>query len=112
MVHNFNPQNTFNTDCVFQNNSNGALSLISSVHINCLFEDIHTSAASYGGGVVRLSGLIDNVNIINCTFQNNNASYGGAVRSDGSLLNVNIINCIFLNNRATLGGAVCERINS
>ena len=44
---------------------------------------ISASAASYGGGVVRLSGLIDNVNIINCTFQNNNVTYGGAVRSDG-----------------------------
>ena len=105
-------QNTLIADCVFQNNSNGALSLISSAHtniINCMFEDIRTSAASYGGGVVRLSGLIDNVDIINCTFQNNNATYGGAVMSDGSLLNVNIINCTFLNNRAILGGAVWLR---
>ena len=96
------------TDCTIQNNTKGAISLISSENTNianCIFED-NSATDGYGGGAVWLSGSIVNVSITNCTFQNNNASNGGAVAVNGSTVDVSITNCTFQNNSATYGGAV------
>ena len=102
------PENVLFTDCLFQNNSNVAISLISSVNTNianCIFEG-NSATDGYGGGAVWLSGSIVNVSITNCTFQNNNASNGGAVAVNGSTVDVSITNCTFQHNSATYGGAV------
>ena len=102
------PENVLFTDCLFQNNSNVAISLISSVNTNianCIFEG-NSATDGYGGGAVGLSGSIVNVSITNCTFQNNNAAHGGAVAVNGSTVDVSITNCTFQHNSATYGGAV------
>ena len=102
------PENVLFTDCLFQNNSNVVISLISSVNTNianCIFEG-NSATDGYGGGAVWLSGSITNVSITNCTFQNNNAAHGGAVAVNGSTVDVSITNCTFQNNSATYGGAV------
>ena len=101
-------ENILFVDCTFQNNSNGAISLISSVNTNianCIFEG-NSATDGYGGGAVWLSGSVVNVSITNCTFQNNNAPNGGAVAINGSTVDVSITNCTFQNNSATYGGAV------
>ena len=95
-------------DCTFQNNPNGAISLISSVNTNianCIFKN-NSATDGYGGGAVWLSGSIINVSITNCTFQNNSATNGGAVALNGSTVDVSITNCTFQHNSAASGGAV------
>ena len=102
-------ENVLFKDCSFQNNSNGAISLMSSANANitnCIFAD-NSAVGGYGGGAVCLSGSVVNVSIANCTFQNNSAAYGGAVALNGSTVDVSITNCTFKNNSGYIsGGAV------
>ena len=74
-------ENTFITNCTFQNSSNGAIwsSICSNIYITgCVFQN---NSATYGnsfdgGGAVRLGGLIGDVGITDCVFQNNHAIKG------------------------------------
>ena len=60
---------------------------------NCTFID--NWDMFYGGAVC-------NVDVVNCTFEGNQAPNGGAV------YNGSVVDCIFIGNHASFGGAVCN----
>ena len=60
--------------------------------------------SGFGGGVAIEKS---NVEIINCIFSNNFASYGAGIASKGTATDttyLNVINCTFFNNSSTKGG--------
>lgn len=95
-------------NCKFINNSadqGGALTYHASGIIeDCVF--INNSAKLYGGALS--TGYMDmdmDLKVINCNFEQNNASYGGAVQLKGK--NIEIQNSVFNKNTAAVnGGAI------
>lgn len=55
--------------------------------------------SGYGGAI----GNADNLTLINCNFENNQADLGGAICNVGTL---ELVNCSFSNNSARRGGAI------
>ena len=70
---------------------------------NCTFLNNHannTDSISYGGALA----ITNNINVTNCTFINNSATFGGALML---YISYDVENCIFINNTADeYGGAV------
>jgi len=66
-----------------------------------------------GGGAIYLDFEYCSINLTNCEFINNSATYGGAINSWYSGCFINLINCEFVNNFADYGGAIyiSTRIN-
>jgi len=60
------------------------------------------SANDWGGGLK--TGCDGDLDVSNCTFTNNNASWGGGIAVDGACALANITGCVFINNFASLTG--------
>ena len=70
---------------------------------NCTFIN-NTAIGKYGGAISTGLDTADiTVNIVNCTFEGNQAPIGGAVQLKGN--DIHITNCSFDNNSAIQGGA-------
>ena len=85
---------------MFINNRNNTIQ-------NCTFID-NSSFGSSGGALQLRSNGTDSitVNVINCEFRNNSATFGGAVASYDSLSSMIFEDCIFRNNMCeNVGGA-------
>ena len=96
------------TNSTFQYNNaseGGAMLLIGDLIINhCTFQ---VNSGSGDSGAVMFQRPTANINISNCTFQNNYAMYGGSVRLNVITGDICIEKCRFLNNIAShSGGAV------
>ncbi len=79
---------------------------------NCIFTNnsavynIDNPISGYGGAIA-IFGNVDNVNIINSTFDSNNATgLGGVFYFDGKVNGINIANSNFYNNYGALGGGL------
>ena len=72
---------------------------------NTVFKDsVQKLNPKYYGGAINSADSKYSINLINCTFINNYATYGGAIYSKGL---VNLADCYFINNTAySYGGAI------
>ncbi|MEA4957259.1 hypothetical protein SDC9_08437 [bioreactor metagenome] len=77
---------------------------------NCIFMNNTVDYDPYGnnyGGAIAVFSDVNDVNIINSTFDSNNAiGPGGAIYFDGKVNGINIINSSFYNNTCYVGGAI------
>ncbi|MFK7771315.1 MAG: T9SS type A sorting domain-containing protein [Saprospiraceae bacterium] len=102
------------SDCTFSGNTaanrGGAIynNLTASSIINCTFS-FNSVPSSAGGALMIRNGnddTFDPVNIVNCTFENNESGFGGAMGVYDSKTIVNVTDCDFISNTAvTSGGA-------
>lgn len=88
--------------CVFEHNGPAAsagaiLAAGAGVIWGCTFR--HNTADDAGGAMTGW-----NFAVVNCTFENNTATWGGAIWGDGKL-----VNCQFIDNNAVQAGAVRTR---
>ena len=82
----------------------GAIAILGPATLNgCTFTGNNADGTYYGGGALLVYAA--NVNINNCIFINNTASYGGAVYTTQGL-NLNLTNSTLLDNNATDGAAL------
>ncbi len=98
--------------CAFYNNTaintrGGAIHLSASGALaatNCTFSGNRSDPPSGAGGAIfQYPGSTNLINLINCVFRSNTASYGGAVSiSDGAFVS----NSIFEENSGSYGGAI------
>lgn len=97
-------------NCNFKNQKSHALELYGDASISS--SQFINNNGKYGGAIFASSWSDEpfyqpptyKININDCIFSSNHATYGGAIYNDHNSLT--ITNCIFKNNRADFGGAI------